>query len=336
MQKTITISKDTQTTVEATGSNIKYIVEDGVDIIPSGKKDYGIDAYTDGNHRTIQMNGHIESFTGITFGRLGYSVDDSTIVVGKTGSIDAKSIGVGMDSDNGAIINHGTIHGGEAGIFAIGANLTVTNSGSITSTTNSAVLIGGDHSEIDNSGTIIGFQGVSLYTDASLTTTLHNSGVIQGKQLGVSGGNGFDVVVNSGKISGDISLFDNDDHYDGKGGVVNGLVDAGAGNDVLKGGDGVDRFSGGEGNDRLTGRGGADHFIFSTTFAADKITDFDAKGHGHDVVDLSHMTGFNDFASLSGIMYQSGDDTVLNFGGGDVLTLHNVELDDLSKSDFLF
>jgi hypothetical protein len=100
-------------------------------------------------------------------------------------------------------------------------------------------------------------------------------------------------------------------------------------NEILIGRGGDDRLAGGLGRDILTGGTGNDTFVFVASYANDVITDFDATGG----------VGFQDlidgaFADLEAIV-KSGKDTVIDFGGGDTLTLLNVKPREIDATDFL-
>ena len=119
-----------------------------------------------------------------------------------------------------------------------------------------------------------------------------------------------------------------DDAIDGSG-VTDAAValklDGGEGNDVLAGGAGDDRLIGGAGDDRMTGGYGADVFVFEG--GADVVEDF------QDGVDRLKIEVGED-AGLS--IVQQGDDTVLDFGNGDTLTLRDTYAEDIGLEDFLF
>jgi hypothetical protein len=102
----------------------------------------------------------------------------------------------------------------------------------------------------------------------------------------------------------------------------------GTGNDILDGGKGIDHLDGGTGRDRMTGGAQADVFIFSAGYGKDVITDFDAVGGGYR----------QDYLTLSEApttIVKSGHDVILDFGGGDTLTLLDVRRQDLDSHDFL-
>ncbi len=84
-------------------------------------------------------------------------------------------------------------------------------------------------------------------------------------------------------------------------------------------------FTGAAGNDTLTGAGGADTFHFSPGSGADTITDFSA-ANGDELDFNAYTHGTADTAAIS----QSGDDTVIDFGNGDTITLLNTTYNDPS------
>lgn len=99
------------------------------------------------------------------------------------------------------------------------------------------------------------------------------------------------------------------------------------GQDRLDGGKGLDSLDGGAGNDRMTGGSQSDEFVFSAGYGKDIITDFDAVGGG----------GKQDYISVGMEpidIIKSGHDVILDFGGGDTLTLLDVRKADIDSSDF--
>jgi len=108
------------------------------------------------------------------------------------------------------------------------------------------------------------------------------------------------------------------------------------GNDILSGGAGGDVLDGGRGNDRLTGGAGADIFVFAGRIGRDTVTDFNAHGAAHDVIDLSGVSNIPDFDDLiANHATQHGHDVVIDSGTG-TITLKNVDLDHLTADQFLF
>lgn len=118
------------------------------------------------------------------------------------------------------------------------------------------------------------------------------------------------------------------------------------GNDRLFGGDGADTMLGGNGNDtlqgdggadRLRGEGGNDRFTFAPGSGADVIVDFAAGAASGDKISL---VGFgpavDSFAEVMALAAQAGADVVINFSGGETITLLKVTLSSLDAGDFLF
>ncbi|HQV04926.1 M10 family metallopeptidase C-terminal domain-containing protein [Novosphingobium sp.] len=90
------------------------------------------------------------------------------------------------------------------------------------------------------------------------TVNLNNSGLLAGA---IRSGNGSDVFVNTGTITGVIELRDGNDSFDGRTGVQSGAIHGGAGSDTIQGGSGNEVISGGTGLDSLQGFGGNDRLV---------------------------------------------------------------------------
>jgi Ca2+-binding RTX toxin-like protein len=104
----------------------------------------------------------------------------------------------------------------------------------------------------------------------------------------------------------------------------------------LRGNDGANRLEGGAGSDTLSGRGGNDVFVFGPGFGADTITDFGGAGAAAgDVIELSLGGAFDEFAEVQAVASVIGGNTVINFGGGNTITLTGVTTA-LHQNDFLF
>ena len=108
-----------------------------------------------------------------------------------------------------------------------------------------------------------------------------------------------------------------------------------ASNDDLQGDAGVNRIEGLAGDDTLAGLDGSDIFVFAANFGKDVISDFQATGASHDVVEFS-KTVFDDFADVLAHASQQGQDVVIDAGGGNTLTLKNTSLTALDRTDFHF
>ena len=66
----------------------------------------------------------------------------------------------------------------------------------------------------------------------------------------------------------------------------------------------------------------------------DIVTDFN---HTQvDKIDLTGVTGILNLADVQAIATQGGVNTVIDFGGGNTLTLDNVTLTNLTDNDFIF
>jgi Ca2+-binding RTX toxin-like protein len=102
----------------------------------------------------------------------------------------------------------------------------------------------------------------------------------------------------------------------------------GAGNDTLTGGLGNDYFYGDSG----TGNLGADVFVVTNNAQSDVILDF---ANGADRLNV-HNTGFTTFAQIQAAATDNGYGAVINFGGGNSVTLYNFALGNLDASDIIF
>ncbi|MGR3762374.1 right-handed parallel beta-helix repeat-containing protein (plasmid) [Roseobacteraceae bacterium NS-SX3] len=166
---------------------------------------------------------------------------------------------------------------------------------------------GDDVLSLSSAGTLSGLAGDDQLTGSAGGDTLEGNG-------------GSDDLLG---LAGDDTL---------KGGGGHDVLEAGNGKDKLRGGAGRDTLDGGEGNDKLFGGKGGDVFIFDQ--GNDRVKDF---GRGADVIEMDVATGIHGFSDLmanhatetkAGVLIQDDD--------GDSLLLLNVQLTDLSDSDFLF
>ncbi|MAM62701.1 M10 family metallopeptidase [Maritimibacter sp. UBA3975] len=114
-----------------------------------------------------------------------------------------------------------------------------------------------------------------------------------------------------------------DDMLNGKQG--NDTLLAGAGDDRVRGGYGQDTINGGPGDDILRGGGGADTFIF--TSGHDDIRDFETDR------DRIRVEGHGTLEAVLARSEQRGDDIWFDFGGGDVLVVHDTTRADLADGD---
>ncbi|MCE8420011.1 hypothetical protein LZ190_15085, partial [Rhodovulum sulfidophilum] len=170
----------------------------------------------------------------------------------------------------------------------------------------------------------------------------------------VVGGEGFDVAIAEGAIGVTLDLGQTsieavygdigDDHFYTStnlgslmsGNAGNDQLYGGSGSDTLLGGPGEDVLQGGAGDDTLGGGTGSDIFVFRDGFGDDVILDFDLSQIG-EKVDLSLVSTISDFSDLrANHLRQSGNDTIIEDGNGNIITLNNVDMSNLVVNDFLF
>jgi Ca2+-binding RTX toxin-like protein len=148
----------------------------------------------------------------------------------------------------------------------------------------------------------------------------------------VHGGDGNDAIIandGNGVFYGDAG---NDTIV---GGAGNSTLTGGAGNDTITGGAGNERIVGGAGNDQLTGGAGSDTFVFKAGDGKDTVSDFQASGASHDVIEVD-ASKFADFNAAMKAIHDADGNAVLDLGDGSTLTLDGVHKAALSASDFHF
>ena len=330
--KIVTVHKSQNMTYDASAGDTTYVFEDGASISDNGQ--FGIDASSDADNRILKIAGSVSGSTAVALGNNMHAVTGSAITVAKTGSIDAAANGIVAYMTEGQITIHGKVDGDVAGVGYVGHGGKVMSDGTIQSASY-ATYFEGDDISFTNAGKVSGGKGAVVFnTHSGEHALLDNTGTIISKQLAVFGGEGNEKIVNDGTITGTVHLNGGNDVYNGRHGTVSDAVDGGAGKDRLAGGSGGDVLAGGADHDRLTGHGGRDLFVFKFSDGADTITDF--KHQQHDQIELDGFSNAGKFSDLASLMHQDGKDTVIDFGGGDVLMLHNVEADHLAKGDFFF
>ena len=132
--------------------------------------------------------------------------------------------------------------------------------------------------------------------------------------------------------AGDDRVWGGSGHDKIQGNIGDDVLNGGPGNDLLMGGEGDDVLGGDAGRDNLSGHTGADRFVYATGDGTDTVLDFT---QDVDRIDLSG-TGVAGFGELGGRVSQDGDDAVIDFGGGNVLTLRGIESGTLRAQDFVF
>ncbi len=142
-----------------------------------------------------------------------------------------------------------------------------------------------------------------------------------GQADSIDGGTGNDSLI--GDVGNDTLIGGNGMDTLNGGGNADRLL-GGADNDLLRGQDGFDYMDGGTGNDTMTGGIQQDTFVFADGYDSDRITDFS---------DADDVLRLNDNLWAGTLTAQQVVDTyatvvsghtVMNFGGGDVLTVIGV------------
>jgi hypothetical protein len=110
---------------------------------------------------------------------------------------------------------------------------------------------------------------------------------------------------------------------------------------TMAGGSGNDVLIGSAGADTMTGNGGADAFAFKPCNGADVVTDFSGHGGQGDVIALDGFSfaNFADLkqnASITDIGQDGEHATLIDFGGGNTITLVDVDPTHLTAADFIF
>lgn len=162
----------------------------------------------------------------------------------------------------------------------------------------------------------------------------------------IESGGGNDIIY-GGKDSGDTGTNDvidggtgNDEIFAGagndnlEGGTGNDNLFSGGGNDTVDGGAGNDTLWGGGGDDLFTGGTGSDTFYFAAGHGDDTVTDFSTSD---DTLDLSSTTtNFTSSADVEAAASNSGNNLIIDIGGGDSVTLNGLSTSDISDIDFVF
>ena len=245
-----------------------------------------------------------------------------------TGNSSGATDGDGLDSDGPVIVyNHGTIEatgtstgGSLTEALAIGGGQVFNYADGIITSVERAITV--DDSDLgpafaafrlENAGLIVGQNGQAIDIKGAFADTILNSGAITGS-ISVGGGDDVVTLSGAGKVNGVIFGGDGADSLTGA-----------AAADSLNGGAGLDRLFGGAGDDRLTGGADKDIFVYGAgANGADVVADFQL---GLDKLQLL------DGARVAGIRYGDFDgdgarDTLLTLGGAatGTITLLNISL----------
>ncbi|WP_037306715.1 CHRD domain-containing protein [Ruegeria halocynthiae] len=111
------------------------------------------------------------------------------------------------------------------------------------------------------------------------------------------------------------------------------ILSGGAGEDFIDGGRGNDVLDGGTDNDRLEGGSGRDTFVFRRGTGSDIVADFTAGIEEGELLDVSDF-GVTSLEQLN--IEQDGENTVIDLGNGDLITLEGVAPNELVAENFVF
>ena len=150
----------------------------------------------------------------------------------------------------------------------------------------------------------------------------------------ISGGAGNDTIRGE---AGNDRIFGDDGNDTLLGGADNDVLEGRSGNDFIKGDGGNDFLIGGDGVDSLQGGAGDDTFIFNPDGDNDFIGGFVTGAGTDDVIRLQgYGAAFDEFSEVMSAASQVGANVVIDFGGGDTITLLGVTLASLDADDFMF
>jgi len=170
---------------------------------------YGISVQGLAENRILDIDGKIDAtFAAITIGSAGDTAP-VTVDIGKTARLTSDDYALNIEGRDNVIRNAGHIHGTMGGIETYGAQ-TVINTGSISGTS----------------------YGINIHAGDGDTVIIRNSGTISGGTIAVYGAATDDLVTNTGKIKGDVTLGGGDDTFYFKAGSVDGIVRGGWDNDT--------------------------------------------------------------------------------------------------------
>lgn len=286
---------------------------------------YGLGVY--GDDSSGYNSGVIKAKGVVAVGVYGLGEDfeftnDGVILV-KSFAADAQTTAGVLTLSSASVVNNGTISvscedrgsgvslAGGGDFLNTGRILVVSPHGGATNPIGLEINNGAADATYTNTGLIKALTAIQALAAVGVQSTFLNEGKLVGRMLL---GQEDDTVVNTGKIHGDVRLWDGDDSFDTSHGKFAGIVQGGLGDDVIvggagrdtlygdtsgapssggddllrggkgidtiDGGAGTDTISGGEDRDQLTGGGGADTFTYrfvsdSTVGGADTITDLE-------------------------------------------------------------
>ncbi len=250
----------------------------------------------------------------------------------------------------------------DAGAQSVGAYLYgMEGNDTLTGSAFGDFLDGGDGNDTLSGGdgvdTLIGGNGADMLAGGNGDDSL----VVDGSDLGISGGAGFDSVfvwsdtgVSLDLASASIEWVQGSvlgaDTLNAAGNTANTFLygwgggdtlTGGSGDDYIAGGLGDDILTGGTGNDTLIGEAGVDQYVYTATaWGADTIHSFDTNGEKLDFTAVAGIDSFSDFTTYQWDPGNLGfNSTTLFYNDGvttSAITLIGVQATSLSETDFLF
>jgi hypothetical protein len=207
---------------------------------------------TSGSQEAISLSGGSNVVT----------IADTGTVIGQTRGVLFNSGGTGANQ----VVNHGWLQAVGDAVRAAQSGTVITNTGTMIGGANAInIFASTGKSTLINSGVVAGGTGLA-YSGASNVDEIINTGTILGFGTGaINTFGGDDVITNNGVVQGNasfaIDLGEGHDIYNGAGGVVNGKVIGGDGNEIMIGGASTDVFDGGPGPNTMSGGGGGDNLM---------------------------------------------------------------------------
>jgi Ca2+-binding RTX toxin-like protein len=272
----------------------------------------------------ISANGsHGVTVAGEVYGQsaainlIGSANEINSLTVRAGGAVAGGGFGAYMSGYLCTVANYGTISGHHA-LAVYGLDARIVNHGTISTTdTGSAISIGllsaapGHETMAVNFGTISS-AGTAYYGDAYYKDTLQNHGTIVGHVLTMLGD---DVIVNRGKVLGDVDAGGDNDRVDNNGGHVLGYVFLGDGTDTFLDMHGTvsGKVLGEAGNDTMYGNA-TEAEVFDGGTGVDTL-DF---RYGPAVTLALDLSFENDGAAL-GDTYMAFEYVIGSAGGADML-----------------
>ena len=306
MATVITTSTTTAGDNLALVANEDLFIAEGVVRASTGGR--GIAALFDSH--VIDILGTVYGETiGLDLGTTTGSTTFSPITIGHTGEVISHLDAIKTRGSLVQIINEGTISGVRGLTHEGGSAFNLVNSGTIAGTFGSAVNVDsasgqiinygsitcqttgvgvqlrntsgfGDAPSLDNYGLISASANAAVEVLGGVDAVVRNFGEIRG---GVEFSFGDDLLLNTGRIVGNLDLGSGIDSYDGRSGQIIGSISGGSGDDTILTSDQDDIINGGSGADMMAGGKGDDTYVVDN--AGDIVVEL--AGGGNDQVNSS-------------------------------------------------